>query len=254
MVKKTILALVLYLIVVAVIAVWVAHIQTILFHSAFWELVAAVIVGAVAGTMRAKLKLRKQATTDNELAPRHTVGSFMEHWGTGFGTILLIVSAWMLGSVLMPQLSGTRMTAINIHYIGVFFTLIFGCYFLADFLASGGYKVLMPGPADIWDGTIKKYLLRKKWNDTAKYLSSQKSAFLVFAILGAGILVTGAIKTVDFVLRIPPQILNSATHAHDIFAALFIIMLIVHVLSTAVVPSHWRSFFSWFTGKEEHRH
>ena len=230
--------------------------QTVLFHSAFWELIAAIIVGAVAGVIRAKLKLKKQAAAADEHTPRHTVGSFMEHWGTGVGIIILIVSGALLASgrkiglIFVPEFTRSRIMALNLHYLGVFFTLIFGCYFLADFLASRGYKVLMPGLADIWDGTIKRYLLRKKWNDRDKYLSSQKSAFLVFTILGVIILVTGAIKTSYFILPIP---LNRTNNVHDIAAELLLLMLIVHILFTIAVPSHWRLFLSWFTGKEGHR-
>ena len=205
--------------------------------------------------IRARLKLKKQAVEANEHAPRHTVGSFIEHWGTGIGIIILIASGRMLGFVFTPHPNvPPTMQHVNLHYTGVFFTLIFGCYFLADFLASRGYKVLMPSLADIWQGTIKKYLLRKKWNDTGKYLSSQKSAFLVFAILGVGILVTGAIKTIYYVWQIPLQLVQNASYAHDIFALLFILMMIVHVLSTVVVPSHWHSFLSWFTGKDGSSH
>jgi cytochrome b subunit of formate dehydrogenase len=214
------------------------------------------VIGAVAGVIRAKLKLKKQATAADEYVPRHTVGSFMEHWGTGVGIIILVVSGALLSSgrkvglIFMPEFTRSRIMALNVHYLGVFFTLIFGCYFLGDFLVSGGYKVLTPGLVDIWDGTLKKYLLRKKWNDRDKYLSSQKSAFLVFTILGVIVLVTGAIKTFYFILPIP---LNRTNNVHDIAAELLVLMLIIHILLTIVIPSHWRLFLSWFTGKERHR-
>jgi cytochrome b subunit of formate dehydrogenase len=256
MVKKTILALALYLIVVALATTWVVHIQTVLFHSAYEGLIAAIVVGAVAGLIRAKLKLRKKAAAADQHAPRHTIGSFMGHWGTGVGIIILIFSGALLASgrkvglIFIPEFTRSRIMALNLHYLGVLFTLIFGCYFLADSLVSGGYKLLMPGLADIWDGTFKKYLLRKKWNDRDKYLSSQKLAFLIFAILGIIILVTGAIKASYFVLPIP---LNRTNNIHDIAAEFLLLMLIVHILFTIVVPSHWRLFLSWFTGKEEHR-
>jgi cytochrome b subunit of formate dehydrogenase len=255
MVKKTILALVLYLIIVALTITWAGHVHTVLFHSAFWGLVAAIVVGAVAGVVRAKLKQKKQALKDDEPAPRHTIGSFMEHWGTGVGIIILIVSGALLASgrkvglIFVPEFTRSRIMALNLHFLGAFYTLIFGCYFLTDFLVSGGYKVLVPGLADIWGGTIKRYLLRKKWHDRDKYLSPQKSAFLVFTILGIIILVTGAIKVSYFIL---PISLNRTNSIHDIAAELLLFTLIVHILFVIAVPSHWRLFLSWFTGKERH--
>jgi len=253
MVKKTILALVLYLIVVALTITWTVHIHTVLFHSAWGGLIAAIVIGAIAGVIRVKLKMKKQAAAANEHAPRHTVGSFMDHWGTGVGIIILIVSGALLASgrkigfFFVPQFTRSRIMALNLHYLGVFFTLIFGCTFLIDFLLSGGYKKLMPGLADIWDGTIKRYLFRKRWNERDKYFSSQKSSFLVFTILGVIILITGIIKVLPFILPVP---LNRTNNIHDIAAELFTLMLIIHILFVIAVPSHWRLLLSWFTGKE----
>lgn len=102
---------------------------------------------------------------------------------------------------------------------------------------------------DIWDGTIKKYLLRKKWNDAGKYLSSQKSAFFAFAVLGLGVLVTGAIKMGDLAGQDPSQSVSVASYVHDIFAILFILLLIIHILLVLVVRSYRRLLVSWFTGR-----
>lgn len=256
MIKKTLLALSLYLILVALSLFWAANIQVVLFHSAYIALIAGIIFGATAGVIEAKLKLKKRAAAADDYVPRHTVGSFMEHWGTGVGIIILIVSGVLLASgrrlgwIAVPEFTTSRITALNLHYVGVFFTLVFSCYFVANCLTSRRLKELLPDVADIWEGTIKKLLLRKKWNETGKYFSSQKSAFLIFIILGFVILVTGVIKTSYFVL---PIALNRTNLAHDIAAELFILMLVVHVVTTIAVPSHWRLFLIWFTGKEERR-
>jgi cytochrome b subunit of formate dehydrogenase len=83
--------------------------------------------------------------------------------------------------------------------------------------------------------------------DKDKYLVSQKLAFLAFTVLGAIVLVTGVIK-VDYFIRQFSIITTS--NIHDISSELFFLLLVIHVLIVIAVPSHWRLFLSWFTGKE----
>jgi cytochrome b subunit of formate dehydrogenase len=252
MLKKTIITTVLLLVVIAATITWVMHVHGVLFHTAWAGLIAVVVAGAAAGIVQAAWNRKKQAAVNQDM-PRHTVASFLEHWGAGAGIIILIVSGAMLASgsrvgfIFVPEFARSRIAALNLHYLGVFFTLLFGCLFLVDFLASGGYKELFPGPAEIWDGTVKRFLLRKKWHDKGKYEVTQKLAFLVFAVLGAVILVTGVTKIAYFIFQIP---LNRTAGAHDIASELFVIMLIVHILFVIAVPSHWRLLRSWFTGRE----
>jgi cytochrome b subunit of formate dehydrogenase len=247
MIKKTVSFTVIYLIVLVLVIAWVSPFQTKLFHDISWIFLIAIIGGVVAGIFRARAKLRNSDPVNDP--PRHTIFSFMEHWGTGIGIIVLIISARLIGFVFAPHTSSPSVMPSNLHFVGLFFTLLFGCYFLADSLVSREYRLEMPNLADIWDGTIKKYLLGKKWNDTDKYLSSQKSAFLAFAVLGFCVLVTGAIKIVNFTWQIPSQLVLRASYAHDIFAILFILLLIVHILLVFVVRSHRRLLYSWFTGR-----
>jgi cytochrome b subunit of formate dehydrogenase len=92
-------------------------------------------------------------------------------------------------------------------------------------------------------------LLRSAWQDSGKYFSSQKSAFLVFAVLGLIILITGLIKMAGYYIGIPISLNNAATQAHDFFGGLFVVMFLVHVVMTVAVRSHRRLLTSFFTGK-----
>jgi formate dehydrogenase subunit gamma len=232
--------------------VWVSNLHTYLFKDSSWIILIAIIGGAAAGIFRAKAKLRHTESENNP--PRHRLFSFMEHWGTGIGIIILIASGRMLGFIFAPHVNGNSVLGSNLHFTGLLFTLLFGSAFLADFLASKAYRTEMPTLVDIWDGTIKKYLFKKKWTDTGKYLSSQKSAFLAFAVLGLGVLITGAGKMVSFVSPIPPGGLEKASLIHDVFAILFMLMLIVHILIVVAVGSYRRLLYSWFTGRDGIRH
>jgi cytochrome b subunit of formate dehydrogenase len=252
MVKRTVSFLVVYIIVVALVSVWVSSVQTKLFSDIPWMFSIVIIVGAIAGIFTARAKLKNASRSVNP--PRHTLYSFMEHWGTGIGIILMIVSSRLLGLAFVPQENNPSVMPSNLHFIGLIFTLLFGVYFLADFLVSREYRTMMPNLRDIWDGTIKKYLFRKKWDDTGKYLSSQKSAFLAFAVLGLGVLVTGVIKTVGLRGQDPSQSVSGVSYAHDIFAILFILLLVVHIVLALVVRSYRRLLYSWFTGRNGIEH
>jgi cytochrome b subunit of formate dehydrogenase len=249
-VKKTLIALVVLLAGVAGGIVLAANINTVLFHTAYWGLIAAVALGAAAGVVKALWRRKKQPAEDTL---RHNVGSFLEHWGTGAGIIILIVSAALLASgrkigfIAVPEIARSRIMALNLHYLGTLFTVLFGCFFLVDFFVSGGYKNLLPNAADISDGTLKRYFLGKKWIDTGKYQVTQKWAFLAMAVLGAIVLVTGIIKTSFFIWAVP---VNAATTLHDYASELFFILLIIHVLFVLAFPSHRRLLLSWFTGRK----
>jgi cytochrome b subunit of formate dehydrogenase len=166
----------------------------------------------------------------------------MEHWGTAIGIFIMIVSGYQI-----HEHGGLK--AIKLHFFGLFLTLLFGSYFLADFFASRKYVDLFPNIKDIVDGTIKKYILRLKPKETGKYLSSQKSSFLLFAIFGGLIFVSGVIKLIPFYIPISFRIIKIATTIHDISAWGFVAMLVIHILWVIIWPAYRPLLGSWFTGK-----
>jgi len=255
MVKKTVIALAIILVAATACNFWAVNARSVLFHSSYGGLIAAVAAGAAAGIIAGWLKRKKRAAADGASTPRHTIFSFLEHWGTGIGIIILIVSAALLASgsqvgfIFVPEIARSRILALNLHYTSALLTLLFGCFFLADFLTAGRYRALIPGPADIWNGIVKRYLMGKKLPGAGKYLATQKLAFLAFAFFGALVLVTGVIKTAYFIWP-GSYPLQAATNIHDVAGELLFILLIIHVLFAVAVPSHWRLLASWFTGKD----
>jgi cytochrome b subunit of formate dehydrogenase len=171
----------------------------------------------------------------------------VEHWGTAVGIFILIVSG------IQIRYHG-GLPAIKLHFLGIFFTLLFGSYFVADFFISKKYTTLWPNMKDLIDGTIKKYLLRFKFKETGKYLASQKASFLIFVILGVLILVTGVIKLFFFYIALPFRLLEIATKVHDISALLFALVLAVHVLLVIARRGNWPLLWSWFNGKTPEGH
>ena len=187
------------------------------------------IVGTAAGIIVALIKIALSSRKTNHQPERHSIDSILEHWGTAIGIFILIVS-------------------------GIFLTFLFGSYFLADFLVTGKFRTLIPNIKDIIDGTIKKYIFHFKFKETGKYLASQKSSFLLFAILGTVILITGVIKLLFFYISMPFKLFEIATKVHDISALLFGIVLIVHILLVIARNANWPLLLSWFNGKNPESH
>ena len=234
-------ALIAFIIIVSIL--WTYNFSSTLFRAARWILIGTFIVGTAAGAIGARLKNSLRLRNVNLQLKRHTIDSMIEHWGTAIGIFMLIVS----GSQIYYQ---GGFSAIKLHFLGLFFALLFGSYFLADFFVSKKYQTLFPDMKDIVDGTIKKHLFRLKVKENGKYLSSQKTSFLVFAIIGGLIFISGVIKLIPFYGHIPFRILKIATSIHDISALLFGLILVVHILLVIARRTNWPLLRSWFNGND----
>ena len=250
MIKKIVIILVLFAVSLGVGLYFANTSESLFFDTAPWAIAAAIGAGIILGVARSLLK--GKATIEHGQVARHGGGSFLEHWGTALGIFTLIASAIMLGFLFIPstvEASADVVFPLNMHFIGVVVTLFGGFYFITDYVLTRRYSTLIPNVSDITGGTIGKYLLRRKWHYEDRYLSSQKSAFLAFAVLGAVILATGAIKVAAHIWAIKAPAVGTVTFIHDIFSLLFILLLIVHVLLVVALPAHWPSLKSWITGK-----
>jgi cytochrome b subunit of formate dehydrogenase len=218
---------------------WTYFARSILISDYSWAIPAALIGGGVAGVVRGIRKTRNRKT--NTMAARHTVDSFLEHWGTGTGIFLMMVSGFKI-------VLDVSLWEINLHFLGLIVTLFFGFYFVGDFVASRKYEELLPDASDIYHGTIKKYLLRASWKDTGKYQSSQRAAFLSFVVIGSEIVVSGGIKAAAQFGSVANDVLKIATYIHDTAAVLFVLLLAVHIGLVILVKAHRKLLPTWFTG------
>jgi len=219
---------------------WASSANMGLFGRYSWILIGVVVSGFLMGTVRALFKIK---FGDEYSATRHSIDSFMEHWGTGLGIILLIYSGFRIFS------GADSLFAANLHFAGIIFVAFFGSYFMAEFLLLKKHLSVLPTPNDIIDGTIKKYFMRLPWAEDGKYQSSQKSAFLAFAALGSEVAITGAIKLAGMSWNIPAAILSVSTLIHDVSGIMVLLMLLVHVTLVLGVKSHRKLLGAWFTGR-----
>jgi cytochrome b subunit of formate dehydrogenase len=227
--------------------IWTHGLGTILLRVAPWAFLTALIIGTTVGIIGSRIKHIPRSEKLDKQSERHTIGSIIEHWGTAIGIFILMVSGFQIRS-------HSGFSATNLHFLGLFLILLFGSYFITDFFAAKKYEALLPDGNDIVNGTLKKYLFKVASKETGKYLSSQKSAFLVFVILGGQIFFSGVIKLLPFYIHVPTQILQSATILHDVSAFLFMVMLIIHVCLVVALRAHRPLLRSWFTGKHPKGH
>jgi cytochrome b subunit of formate dehydrogenase len=227
-------------------SIWlIQNIEVVLFRQVVWACVVSLLAGTALGTIRTVTKA-KYGNKEIQGIPveRHTIDSYLEHWGTATGIFVLIFSGIQL------RTGSDILFSSNLHFLGLTSTLLFGSYFLSDFVISKKWNSLLPNFDDVLHGTIGKYLLRGKWDDEAKYRSSQKSAFLLYLIIGSEIVITGAIKLAAMFLSVPGEVLSVATSVHDIASSLLVLLVLVHILIAISKRSHRALFFSWFTGKQ----
>jgi cytochrome b subunit of formate dehydrogenase len=241
MLKKVLLVSILFLILMALSIVGINYLNIILFRTSPWILAISLSLGLLIGGLRARFKNTFGSEAPAGLIKRHTVASYFEHWGTAFGLFVLMISGLLLFGT--PDLF-----QMNLHFGGLFITLLFGGYFLADFFVSKKFNNLLPSFMDITDGTIKKYIFRIKWIDNGKYLASQKSSFLASATFGIGIVITGLIKLAGILWSLPAEIIHMSTSVHDIAAVIFVMLVFVHMILVLSVRSNRRLLRSWFTG------
>lgn len=216
------------------------------------SLVAGVGLGIARGLFKKKNEIK------GELVTRHGAGSFISHWYTAFGIFAAIVSGVMLGFFIMkgksiwfiPVFAKTLeqvIPALNVHYFSVLLILFGGFFFVADYIATRDWTLLIPNMADIIHGFIGKYFLRRKWEKEEKYLSSQKSAAMPYMAIGLVILISGAIKVAAHIWAISANFWGWATVVHDVFMLLIIFYTLIHV-GIVVVLGDWPAFRSWFSG------
>ncbi len=217
-----------------------------------WVLIGSAVLGIIAGAARGLLK--KKPEIKGDVVIRHGVGSFISHWATAIGIFAAMASGIILGLSLIffnigpfADTPAKVVAPVNMHYFAVFMTVFGGFFFVADYIAARDWTLLLPNLQDVIQGFIGKYFLGRKWEKEGRYLSSQKSAFVPYFLIGVVMLITGAIKLSAHMLPISANVWGWASVVHDWFTIFIILYTLVHV-SLIVFLGHWPAFFSWFTG------
>jgi formate dehydrogenase gamma subunit len=215
-----------------------------------WLLIVSALTGIISAVIGRFNK--KSIPAENGQVVTHKISGFISHWLTALGIMTLLTTGFVIGFLFFPYLTDTPMSVLaplNVHFVGIIVVTFGGFYFFTDYLLSKRISTLVPSIRDITQGTIKKYILKQKYEKEGKYLSSQKSAFLVFALLGGMLFITGIVKVLAHSWQMSSTVMAVSTQIHDVFALLFVIMLLIHVIMALLVKGHRVLLKSWFTGK-----
>ncbi len=229
-----------------------------LFDKGVGQLGIAISVVAGIGLGIARGLLKKKNEIKGDVVIRHGAGSFISHWGTALGIFAAMFSGVMLGFFIMngksiwfiPVFTKTLeqvIPALNVHYFSVVMICFSAFFFVADYIATRDWTLLIPNITDVIQGFIGKYFLRRKWEKEEKYLSSQKSAAMPYMLIGLVMLLSGAVKVAAHIWPISASAWGWATVIHDVFMLFIIFYTLVHI-GIVVMLGDWPAFRSWFSG------
>ncbi len=198
---------------------------------------------------------------------RHDVPARVAHWCHAIGTVLLLVSGFLLGTRLTPSFVGGGEGSVpwfNVHYVFACIFLFGTFYWLGNTIIST-YRLREHLPTrHAITYTINHYgslmgFKRFTYPREEKYFESERMAFLAAVGIAAAMVVTGLIKTLARWISIPGEVLLVANWGHDICAVLMLLFLLAHVFFAVVIPSSWKTFPSMLHGtvpldhaREEH--
>jgi cytochrome b subunit of formate dehydrogenase len=225
------------------------------------------------GLMQRQMKQAREVHTATSLQ-RHGWTEVLTHWFNATGVIIcLITAAWLLGWVGGPSLE----TTLLIHFIGAGFMVaavahhvtyqMFGGHGLvrrqkgdvknaiAETVSYAGVYRGMPGAFGIQlpqkarqavQPLLRRFNIVPDYN--GKYLATEKViSYTGWAILVGVVLVTGLIKSLNYVYGMPGWLRQWSSFLHDGAVYFFIAMLIVHVAALTLVPRNWALLRSMFT-------
>lgn len=238
--------------------------------------VAAVGIGF--GIWQGRVSLRQPKSEPNSpFVIRHDFGTVVSHWVNAIGFITGIAT----GAVVLRWLHHPEemRTIFAIHYIGASLIVFGVASHLAQNAVTGGMGLLPRSFKDVREGLgeLGEYagvfgpsgaafrirlpkIIRETFSETflafgmappkrlGKYLPAEKSfSYVPWAIIVAVMVVTGLIKSFRYLYPIPPTFIAQVSYLHDLFAAISIVMLVIHLLAVSVAPRNWPLLVSMFT-------
>ncbi len=223
----------------------------IFFSSAWWAIPIAAMLGVFAASYTAHLRPRPQIRNSKVL--RHDAATFLQHWSVALGIAILIASGHHLGSIFMPKLTQEPQTVgfvLNLHFVGVLIFAFGICHYVVDLLFIRGTRELLPKSGDLKE-SITQYTSKLGIGQPphpAKYSSIQKVAFPILVVLVLGISFTGLVKVAAYGWALPSGLMSATTSLHDVFGLLMIGILVIHIVTSVLVPWSWPLLASMFTG------
>lgn len=253
----------------------------------FAQTLPVVIVLGVIGGFILGRRAKKQPMVPviaNGKVKRHTVSILFEHWTHTIGCIICIITAvfLLLGTRFgLLVFFSPFLLAYKVHFLGAGILVFASLFYIVNHIIAGDREIL-PATSDIKDSIAETMAIMGVIGDGAffgirglylpkiikkplanllakigvtepphagKWLPIERVETPIWGVLVGLIILTGVVKTIRYVMELPPTIVHVATTLHLIVAILVILLLIVHILTAAVIPPSWPLFKSMLTTK-----
>lgn len=212
-------------------------------------------VAPLVGIFAAGVTQRRDPVIEGDQVLRHDGAARITHWSHALGTTVLLVTGIALGGKYLPTLVGSGQpvaTMMNVHFVAVVFFLFGTFYYAANaVLAPQRYKEHLPGKDAV--GVSMRHFSAMFGNKAdapaeAKYLESEKIAYVLAGVVTITIIITGLLKVAAHAMGVPAALLALATPLHDIATFVMIVFYVPHILFAAILPMGWPLLKSMLTG------
>ncbi|NPU85211.1 MAG: cytochrome b/b6 domain-containing protein [Syntrophaceae bacterium] len=180
---------------------------------------------------------------------RHGLVELLEHWTIALSGLLLLLSGIFELPVAarysinkLPGLawSGDFITSLNVHYAASVVFIAAAVFHLIYHAIRGDYD-LLPRKGDLRESwqVIRSFFGKGEEPPFHKYLPEQRLAYLGMAVIIAGLIVSGLVKTYKNIYApdMSLTVLLWATWAHNVFFMLFFLAFLAHVGAILLKPN-----------------
>lgn len=201
---------------------------------------------------------------------RHGLVELLEHWTIALSGLLLLLSGMfelpLAGRYSIDRLPGMAwssdfISSLNVHYAASVVFIAAAVFHVAYHGIRGDFD-LLPRRGDLkasWQ-VILSFFGRGEEPPFHKYLPEQRLAYLGMALIIAGLIISGLVKTWKnlYAPDMSLTVLLWATWTHNIFFMLFILAFLAHIGAILLKPNR-PMFRGILTGKirldyARHRH
>ncbi len=214
--------------------------------------------------------MSRQAPEGKNLVKRHALIVLVEHWAIAVSGLALILTGlfelpiarrYFITEIPGLRWSGDYIFSLQLHYV---FSVVFiaASLFHVVYHWLMGHRAILPERGDLresWE-VIKSLFGKGEEPPFAKYLPEQRLAYAGIAVIIAGLIASGLVKTWKnlFAPDMDLTLVLWATWAHNLFFVLFVLAFFAHMAAILIKPNRpmIRAILTGWIRRDyaEHRH
>jgi thiosulfate reductase cytochrome b subunit len=242
----------------------------------FARLLPFVIGAAISVALLERGRRRTHAVATGDTMRRHELSEVLTHWINAVGIGLCLMTAMWLRTWFDRPFS--LETTFVIHFIGAGMIVAAVTHHIVFQRVGGGTGLIPRRRADVknaiaelvgYTGVFRgmrgvfgiqlpaaarrpaQRVIRKLKlvpDPNGKYLATEKVlSYTVWTVLLAIVVITGVIKTLNYLVPVPGVLLQKSSWFHDGATIFLIVFLAIHVGALVLVPRNWPLLKSMFT-------